>query len=545
MFVRVKRIKANRREYSYIQVVETRREGDRVLQHVIANFGRLDEFAASGDLDRIIKGLAEHSKELQLIERYRGGALQAEWDKVWGPVLVFERLWEELGLPELLHGLARGRKRLGFDFERAVFAIVLQRILDPGSDRAGSKWIDTVFARGFEDLRLSHFYKTVGILWKKKAEIEKALYYKGLDLFNQPLDLVFFDTSTLYFEGRGPEGLAKIGKSKDHRYDHTQVVIGIVMRRDGLPIACEVWPGNTADVTRLTVVADLLKKQFHIGKVVIVCDRGMVSKKNLTDLTEAGFEYIVGVKMRGIIEVNEDVLSRAGRYRKVRKNLEVKEVLVGDRRYVLCLNHEEAKKDRQDREKIVAAIEKKLKAGGVKALIPNRGYKRYLKVTSGEYSLDQKRIEQEERYDGKYVLRTTCDLPADEVALAYKNLLWIERLFRDLKSLLETRPIYHHWEKDNVKGHIFACFMALYIVVALRKKIEVLEKEVEWADLIRDLSQIRAIQLRLDAQQYLLRTDMPGIAHVAFKAVGVRPPPLAQLLGPSTSQQGESVVVKT
>lgn len=529
MFVRLKRVRANGRQYEYLQVVETRRERDRVRQHVVANFGRLDAVVAAGDLDRVIRGLVAHSPTLQLVQAHRAGSLQAEWDKVWGPVLVFERLWEDLELPPLLHGLVR-RRRLGFDFERVVFALVLQRILAPGSDRAGAKWIETVHARGFEALRLAHYYRALRVLWQHKATIEQALYQRGLDLFNQPLDLVFFDTTSLYFEGRGPEGLAKLGKSKDHRPDHPQVILGVVMRRDGLPIACEVWPGNTADVTRLTVIAEILRQRFALDRVVVVCDRGMVSKKTLTALTAHGFQYIVGMKMRGLLEVRRKVLARAGRYHVVRENLHVKEVRVDDRRYVVCFNPDEAAKDRQDREKILAALEKKLAGGGVKQLIPNRGYRRFLRVRAGQAVIDGRRVREDERYDGKYVLRTTTDLPAEEVALAYKNLLWIERLFRELKSLLETRPIYHHWVKDNVKGHIFGCFLALYLTVVLRKKIEALGKTVEWADLIRDLSQVRAIGLRLDGQRYLLRTDLRGSAHVAFQAVGLRPPPLAQRL---------------
>jgi hypothetical protein len=234
--------------------------------------------------------------------------------------------------------------------------------------------------------------------------------------------------------------------------------------------------------------------------------------------------------MRGVREVRDEVLARAGRYQLVRENLQVKEVQIEDRRYVVCFNPEEAAKDRADREQILATLEKKLASGGVKRLIPNRGYRRFLKIRAGQCTIDQQRVEEDARYDGKYVLRATTDLPADEVAPAYKNLLWIERLFRDLKSLLETRPIYHHWVKDNVKGHIFACFLALYLVVVLRKKIAALGRPVEWADLIRDLSQLRAIGLQLDDQHYLLRTDLRGTAHVAFQAVGLRPPPLAQVL---------------
>jgi hypothetical protein len=537
MFVRVKRVRTNGRDYRYLQVVETRRAQGRVTQHIVANFGRLDEVVGSGALDRVIEGLVTHSKTLQLVQRYRGGTLQATSDQIWGPVLIFERLWEELGMPDLLRRLVR-RRRLAFDFERVVFAVVLQRILAPGSDRAGAKWIATVHARGFEALRLPHYYRALRELWRRKVPIEQALYQKGLDLFNQPLDLVFFDTTSLYFEGRGPEGLARLGKSKDHRPDHPQVVLGVLMRRDGLPIACEVWPGNTADVTRLTVIAEVLRQRFNIQQVVVVCDRGMVSKKSLAALEALGFQSIVGMKMRGSLEVRTEVLARAGRYRIVRDNLHVKEVQVDDRRYVVCFNPEEAAKDRADREQLIAAIERKLATGGVKRLIPNRGYRRFLKVRAGEFEIDQQRVEADARYDGKYVLRTTTDLPADEVAVAYKNLLWIERLFRDLKHLLETRPIYHHWVKDNVKGHIFGCFLALYLVVVLRKKIAALGRSVEWDDLLRDLSQLRAIGLRLDDRAYLLRTELRGDAHVAFQAVGLRPPPLAQVLETGPGQAG-------
>jgi hypothetical protein len=180
MFVRVKRVRSSGRDYQYLQVVETRRDRDRVLQHVVANFGRLDAVVGSGDLDRVIQGLVAHSPTLRLVRAHRAGTLQAEWTKVWGPVLVFERLWEELELPALLRGLVR-RRRLGFDFERVIFAIVLQRLLAPGSDRAGAKWIDTVHARGFHQLRLAHYYRALRVLWRHKARIEQALYQKGLD----------------------------------------------------------------------------------------------------------------------------------------------------------------------------------------------------------------------------------------------------------------------------------------------------------------------------------------------------------------------------
>jgi transposase len=303
-----------------------------------------------------------------------------------------------------------------------------------------------------------------------------------------------------------------------------------------------------ADVKTLVPIIERLKKRFAISKVVLVCDRGMVSAANLRELEQAHYEYIVGMKMRRLLEVREGVLKRAGRYREVQHNLHVKEVWVETRRYVVCVNPERAEKDRQDREAILESLRSKLSSGGLKRLINNRGYRRFLKVMKGTAVIDTARVEEETKYDGKYVLRTTTDLAAWEVAEAYKQLTWIERLWRELKDVVEVRPIYHHQKKQNVQGHIFGCFLALYLSAMFRRRLEEQwhkdhPEEVEeesvvepprlpiwWDKLIEDLSQVRAIRVRLDDERYLMRTELKGDAHFAFRAVGVSPPPLAQLL---------------
>jgi hypothetical protein len=530
MFVRVKSVTAGQRTYQYLQIVENQRERGRVRQRVVGSLGRLDELLANGDLEQVIKQLVERCPSVRLLQAQQAGSLEVMSDRLWGPVLVFDRLWQELGLKALLPTLGRG---LGFDFERMVFAHVLQRFLEPGSDLRGSKWIETVEEAGFTTLRLPHFYRSLGRLWKHKKRIEEELYARGLDLFSRELDLVFFDTTSTYFEGTSLRGWAKLGKSKDHRPDHLQLVIGMVMRRDGLPIACEIWPGNTADVTTLKPVLASLCQRFRIRKVVFVCDRGMVSAANLAALEEAGYQYIVGMKMRRAAEVRDDVLARAGRYHEVDDNLRVKEVWVDDRRYVVCFNPDEAKKDRQDREATLEAIRKKLSSGGIKRLINNRGYKRYLKVAHGSASVDDESVRAEERLDGKYVLRTTTELPAAEVAQAYKELTWIERLWRELKDVLAVRPNYHWQKRDNVKGHIFVCFLALYLAAHLRNKLATAKVELQWDDVIRDLGSVRAVTVQLGGETYRMRTPLRGAAGRIFAAVGLKPPPLAEPLRPS------------
>jgi len=547
MFVRLKTLRANDRTYQYLHIVENCWENGKVRQRLVGSLGRLDQLLASGDLRQVMEGLVAQCPQVRLLEAQRQETLAVESDRLWGPVLIFERLWQELGLEELLSELARGG-RLGFAVERCAFALVLQRLLEPGSDRRGAQWIETLEARGLEGLRLPQFYRTAGWLWRRKDRIERYLYDRDRDLFNEGLDLVFFDTTSTYFEGQRWKGWAKLGKSRDHRGDHLQLLLGVVMRRDGVPITCQIWPGNLHDSKTLLPVLEGLKKRFRIAKVVLVCDRGMVSAKNLKAVGEAGYQYIVGMKMRGLLEVREQVLRRAGRYREVQHNLGVKEVWVGERRYVVCLNPERAEKDRQDRHAILEKLQDKLASGGVKQLIANRGYRRFLKVSQGAAEIDPARVKADERYDGKYVLRTTTDLPAGEVAEAYKQLTWIERLWRELKDVMEVRPIYHHQKKENVKGHIFASFLALYLSARLRRRLEESRQNehpeeapqdqgvaparlpIPWEKLLEDLSQVRAITVRLDDQRYLMRTELKGQASEVFRAVGVRPPPLAQPL---------------
>jgi hypothetical protein len=529
MFVRVKRVSNGGRSYSYLQLVENRRDGDRVRQRVIGNLGQLERLQESGELERVVRQLVEQCPSVRIMQAEAQGGLEVLDDKAWGAVLVFDRVWEDLGLKALLPRLVN-RQKLTFDFERMVFAQVLQRLVAPGSDLSGSKWVQTVHEPTFPKLRLQHFYRSLTLLWRRKTKIEDALFQRGLDLFNSELDLVFFDTTSTYFEGTSLEGWAKLGKSKDHRPDHLQLVISVVMRRDGFPICCEIWPGNTSDMKTLQPTIEALRKRFRIRKVVFVCDRGMVSEDNLAVMTAAGYEYIVGVKMRRLTEVRDEVLARAGRYQDVSENLQVKEVWVEDRRYVICFNPDEAAKDAADREKLVAKLRDKLKTGNAKTLLNNRGYRRFVQLADNAAYVDEAGVEADARYDGKYVLRTTTSLPAAEVAQAYKQLSAIERLWRELKDIVEVRPVFHHWKRDNVKGHIFVCFLALYVAAHLKHKLADAGLHLPWDDVVRDLCQIRAITLRVQQDRFLMRSPFKGTAGKVFAAVGVKPPALAEAL---------------
>jgi hypothetical protein len=531
VFVRLKRSQHSSGTYEYLQIVESTRERGKVRQRVVANLGRRDQLLADGSLDALIRSLAKFSERLRVIDRVRQDGLQAHTARSWGPALVFGRLWEEQGLPALLGRLAR-KRRFEFDLERVCFALALQRLCAPGSDLQGLGWLRTVECPGFERIELQHLYRSVGFLSDVRESLDQELFLHERDLFSQTLDLVFIDTTSTFIYRSEETPLRRRGYSRDRRPDLPQVVICLVVDRQGWPIAWDLLPGNTADTRAFAPMIDKLRQRFQIRRVVVVADRGMLSAQTIRLLEQdepAPFDFILGCKLRRDKEVSAEVLSRPGRYQSVADNLEVKQVEVEGRRYVVCRNPIEARKDAAAREAILAKLEAAL-AHGPKAVIGNTGFKRFVRLARGAVSIDREAIERDARLDGKFVLRTNTKLDAGEVATAYKSLWRVERAFRETKHTLEVRPIFHHRD-DTTIGHITASFLALRLEVDLQRRLDAREVETSWPDLMRDLVEVRAVELTLDGQRYQLRTDLQGSAAAAFAAAGVRPPRLVTALG--------------
>jgi len=535
MFLRVKRSVQGGQIYEYLQIVESYREAGRVRQRVRATLGRRDQLVASGALDGLLTSLARFSERFRVVEQVRTTGLHAHTAKTWGPALVFGRLWETQGLPALLRRLAAGR-RFGFDVERATFALALQRLCAPGSDLQGVAWLPTVEAPGFPALELQHLYRTAGgVLAPGREALELALFQQDRDLFTQTLDLVFLDTTSVFIWRDTETPLRRRGYSRDRRPDQPQVVLCVAVDRQGWPVAWDILPGNTADQSAFRAMITRLRSRFRIGRVIVVADRGMMAQTSIQLLTEdpdAPFDYILGCKLRRDAEVQAAVLVRPGRYHPVAPNLEVKEVTVGDRRYVVCRNPEEAARDAAARTALVRHLETTLARQGPKALLKNKGFARFLTIRKGSVTLNHPAIDADARLDGKFVLRTNTPLPPAEVAQAYKSLWRVERTFREEKSTLDVRPIYHHRD-DTTVGHIVACFLALRLEVDLQRRLDERHVDVAWPDLLRDLAQVQAVEVTCDGQQYRLRTDLQGHAAAAFAAAGVRPPALLTALGPA------------
>ena len=527
----------------YLQIVENRWEDGQARQRVLATLGRLDHLAASGQLAALLESGARFTDALTVLSEHRQGELVAVRSRRIGAPLVFERLWQETGCAEVVAAQLSDRQ-FGFPVERAVFLEVLHRLVAPGSDRAGYAWKDAYEMIGVEGLDLHHAYRAMAWLGEltgeagtqgertTKDEIEEELFARRRDLFCS-LQLVFFDTTSLYFEGAGGESLGRYGHSKDHRPDLRQMVVGVVLDQEGWPICCELWPGNTTDVGTLVPLVEGLGKRFGIQRVCIVADRGMIQAATVRALDEKGWPYILGARMRSRSEVRDEVLGRPGRFAKVfgpRKTakdpspLAVKEVWVDDRRYIVCFNEEQARKDAADRQAILAALKDRLQQGS-KALIGNRGFRRYVKMQGDGFQIDPKRVETAARYDGKWVLRTNTDYAPAEVALAYKQLWMVEDLFRSMKSLLATRPIYHRHD-TTIRGHVFCSFLALLLRTELENRLAAKgHAEVEWAQVIRDLDRLEEVELEKDGKRLRLRTEAVGVTGKVFQAVGVALPP--------------------
>ena len=559
MFARTKR--SGRHEY--LQIVHNDRVDGKIRQRVIGTLGRLDRLRESGDLGRLLSSLSRYEEHTAVLTAHQRGELAEARTRRIGPDLVFGRLWEELGIRSVLEERL-GTRRFEFNVERAVYLTVLHRLFDPGSDRACEEWRHRYRIEGTEDLGIHHLYRAMAWLGEllpreeqagatpfaartTKDVIEEALFARGRDLFSS-LDLVFFDTTSLYFEGAGGESLGRHGHSKDHRPDRPQMVVGAVLDNDGRPLCSELWPGNTTDVTTLLPVVDRLRGRFGVGELTVVADRGMVSRKTIEALEgrDRGVHYILGARMRRVKEVRDAVLSRPGRYRVVRgpreskkdpAPLKVKEVWVGERRYIVCLNGEQAAADRRAREAILAALEQQLRRGD-KSLVGNKGYRRYLKTrAAGHFEIDESKVREEARYDGTWVLTTDLGMDAAEVALKYKELWRVESLFRSVKSVLETRPIYHQSD-TAIRGHVFASFLALVLLSELERRMAARGWAPEWKRLKDDVDALEEIYVQTEHDALILRSRTEGEAGKAIRAAGVALGPTVRFVEPTDQGWG-------
>lgn len=501
---------------------------------VLFNFGREEEVDREA-LKRLVKSINRFLGPEEILRHEAGRTatlLKFITSRPLGGAWLLDRLWEELGIKGVLEALLK-KRQYKTPVERALFAMAANRALDPMSKRGVEEWVkEDVVISGVEEIPLQQLYRAMDFLLENEAELQRQVYSSVANLLNLEVDILYFDTTSTYFETEDEDedgGLRRRGYSKDHRPDLPQAVIGLAVTRDGIPVRCWVWPGNTADIS----VVEQVKKDlvgWKLGRVITVLDRGFNSKDNLRYLRRAGGHYIAGEKLRSGKAKTAEALKRAGRYQTVRDNLEVKEIVVGNgearERYILVRNPEEAARDKARREKIIKELEEQLPhmKSHVKAvceLMAQPVYGRYLKLDSRSLpKIDRAKIREEEKLDGKYLLRTSDDtLSAEDVALGYKQLLLVEDAFRTLKSRLDLRPVYHRLE-DRIRAHVLLCWLALLMI-----RIAENRTGQTWSSLRATLQRMHLGEFSGTAGQVRQRTETTPAQEQIFKALAVKEPP--------------------
>ena len=563
----------------YLQLAHNRRFEGLTRAEVLLNLGREDQLDVEGlrRLARSITRFTDPGAAGPVAGAEAAEGLEVADSRPLGGAWALEALWRQLGVAEAL-GSALGSRRFATDVERVLFALVAGRALAPASKLAASEWASRdVAIPGFHAMDEDQAYRAMDVLVEADAcaKVQEAIFFACADLLNLEVDLLFFDTTSTYFEieGADPDPLDEVaggegceseerpqagrarplrahGHSKDHRSDLPQVVIGLAVTREGIPVRIWVWPGNTNDHSVVAEVKDDLRG-WRLGRCVWVVDRGFSSEENLRCLTKGGGHWIAGERMRDAHPDHEAALARQGRYRTVRENLRVKEVRVGEgeaaKRFLVCHNPHEAERDRSRRAVTVRRLEEELerleaqrqRAKGPRAteahlrgecaLRDHPSLGRYLRqLRSGRLRIDRAAVRSEERLDGKFLLSTSDpDLSAEDVALGYKNLLEAERSFRDLKGTLELRPVFHRLER-RIRSHILICWLALLLIrVAERRSGRT------WRGIARELQRLHLVTLKGAAGQVRQTTPPSTAQREILAALKVDLPPRVTALAPA------------
>ena len=508
-----KRINKNGTVVEYVQLVESYISDEGKHKHkVLFSIGRKDDPKLQEKIEKATFKLAELGKINSLVNLNE--ELTHVWSKSIGPCLVFRKLWNDLGFNEIFEG----------KYYEEIFMMVVNRLCDPKSKLSCMDWKETVYESQWDNIKLHNLYLGLDWLKKSKSRVEVQIFNRTRNLFDQNVDLILFDTTSVSYWGEGDNApsLLKRGHAKNKRNDLKQLMVGLFMTREGIPVGHEVFPGNQVDVVSFPQVVTKLKERFNLGRIVWVCDRGMISKSNLDMLEGLKQEYIIGVKMRQLEGGFKAVLlddHHIG-YIKLSNNLFVKVKEINNKRYIVCYNPEQAEIDATNREYFKQIIAKKVAEKNDKDWIVKNGYRKYLNLKEDIIeSVNYDRLEKEKIYDGKWILLTNTTLEYTEIAKHYKSLWQIERAFKELKSTLDLSPIYH-WTEKRIRGHIFICFLALVLELSFRKAL----KGESYTKVMADLKQVQAILSKVRDKEFLKRTELPGRSHLAFRAVQLQIP---------------------
>ncbi len=565
----------------YVALAHNRRVDGKVKPDVLMNLGRVDRLDVDGLL-RLAASIRKHFGDGDgggLTDGAEAGLgagaapMEVADARPIGTAWLLDALWARLEIGTSIKRLADGR-RFTTAVERVLFALVCNRAIAPMSKLGAAEWAsEDVAIPGLAGMDDDQAYRAMDLLVEAdtQGQVQEAVFFAVANLLNLEVDVLFFDTTSTYFErddedqdepgdgdgdGAGREGFRRYGKSKDHRDDLPQIVIGLAVTREGIPVRVWCWPGNTQDQTLLAEVKDDLRA-WKLGRVITVVDRGFSSADNLAYLRRAGGHYIAGMRMRDGNPLAEAALARQGRYQQVRDNLRVKEVRLDgtEQRFVICHNPDQAIRDKTNREDAIARIQAELErikaqrerdrtrqmndkartraeAGHARAECALRDHPalgRWLRQQpNGRLVIDRAKVKAEQRLDGKYLLATSDpDLSAEDAALGYKNLLEAERGFRDMKTELLLRPVFHRL-KHRIRAHVLLCWLALLLTRVAERACG-----QSWRRINRETSRLQQVTLTGEAGTIVQTTPLRPTQRAIYQALSIDPPPRVSTFDPT------------
>lgn len=557
MFLRISKVNAGGRIYEYLRIVENTKNKGKSCQRVIANLGKAEDL--EGKIDGIVEKLRNYCKEKYI----KPGEIEAKEAPMWGAVLVARKLWDEIGIGEIISKRCGNDPRRKFDIEDTAFVLTASSLLNPSSEHGLSWWLDNTYVCGRDGKRflpkwrdgvtkenrvrvewgqLNMWYRTLDILIKAKENIELDIYNRLRDLFGLKVDVVFYDITSLYFEGDGPSGLAEYGKSKDGKRRNKQILLGVVMA-SGWPVAHHVFSGNIAEKKTICGVVDDLKKRFEIENLIFVGDAGMISDENIEHIQKSGYRHIIAIKRRRSKAAEDVVKNMTDKWEVGDKGIQAQDVNIDGARYIVAksndrkeyeesirTNNMTSTKDKLEKLKndVIAGKLKKPEKIGYRASAVLRKLKghRYFSweiTKDGQFNYweDVEKMAKEKLIEGLYILRTNDnDISPLKIIYSYKELSDVEGAFREFKDVLEGRPIYHQSE-ERVKAHVFIRALAYLLDVALKKSMAKTGLSITVEEAIQALNQVRIADLKLRGDNHRIIFGAKHYARKVLSAVGL------------------------
>jgi len=538
MYIRVTK---NQRGQAYYHLVESFRQDGKVKQRVLLSLGRVEE----NKLEELAEAINKHLETANIFNLAKEIDIDSTY--ILGPLLVLERMADQLGVTDVLRKITGDHERLQFDFQKVVFTQLCSRFIKPVSKLAlYDNWIERLYPGMIDhDIELQHIYRSLDLLAQHKSEIEKFLYQWEKDLFTINVDVVLYDLTTLRFESTREDldELRRFGYSKEMRSDCTQVVLGLLTDTNGIPLCFEVHPGNTFEGNTLNGIVDEMRKKFAVRRFIFIADRGLFSFDNLEHIRNNQGEFIVGLKMGSMEKEVQEDFYQIENFTWINEQLAVYETRIREDRCIITWSKSRAERDRKTREDVIEKIKKKIAADKKKAkkLITNRNYKKYVKIAGNDQcELNHKAIAEEAAKDGFFgVITNVTSMSPSEIVTHYKQLWKVEDAFGEIKGTLKTRPMFH-WTDKRIIGHLVLCFLAYlceaYLTKALRDNYEQLERksiinktiksrQLTVVQAMDELAQVMAVPVKVRKETIWIRTDIPTNAKSLMKTIGMRIPP--------------------